>query len=201
MPSSNCPGRDRRGQFRLGVKARDALAAAAGIGLDDDRIAQSFRRGDRLVGRVDDARRQKAQTQRFQQRSLGRLGYFIAKCLGAVDDAHALQLQMLEIGQGMEDSGAMLAAVRRRAHAIEQHFEARLLRAHFIKMIGYENFLEGTLRRSNSANICREPLRVFVQKCQRRAICPARLGYGHCTARYRHEPLLHTLKKHRPNRK
>ena len=50
----------------------------------------------------------------------------ISKCLGSIEDTHALQLQVLEVGQGMKNSGTVPAAVRRRTHAVE---EERIVRS------------------------------------------------------------------------
>ena len=48
-PACHC-----RGQFRFRIESSDALAAAAGIGLDDDGIAQSFGGSHSLMRRVND---------------------------------------------------------------------------------------------------------------------------------------------------
>src|SRR5258708_23704263 len=98
------------------------------------------------------------------------LVYLLSKCFRSVDDAHALELQVVEIGQCVKDSRPVLAAVGRGTHAVEQHFEGRLLRAHFVKMVGYEDLLEGHLAPLQLGEYRREPLWVFRQKRPPRTI-------------------------------
>src|ERR1700729_1838408 len=107
---------------------------------------------------------------------------------------------MLEIGQGVKNPRPMLPAVRRRTHAIEQYFEAWLLWADFVEMIGYEDLLERNLAPLQFGEYRREPLRMFIKKRQRGTICLRHRSYRHRTARYRHEPLLIPVKT-RPSRK
>src|ERR1700743_863058 len=77
---------------------------------------------------------------------------------------------MLEISQRMEDARPMLAAVRRRAHAVEQNLERQLIAADIIKMFGDEYPLEGELGPLQLGEHIGEPLRMFVKKCQFGAI-------------------------------
>ena len=81
----------------------------------------------------------------------------------------------------MKDAGAMLAAVRGWAHAIEQHLESRLLRAHLVKVVGNEEFVECHSAPLQFGEDRREPLRVLIEKCKRRAIGARDFG-SHCAA-------------------
>ena len=76
----------------------------------------------------------------------------------------------------MKNAGAVLAAVRGRAHAIEQHLEAGLLRTDLVKVLGNEDLVECDPAPLQFGEDGREPLRVLVKKRQLGALGSPHFG-------------------------
>ncbi len=119
-PRSMRPSSTARAQILGRVEAHDAGAAAADVGLDDDREAQALGRRRRLVGMVDDARR------------AGTAGRATSAATAAAPStsrrgrrARPLTTRTpscsrcAEVVERVEDAVAAAAQVRRRAHAVE----------------------------------------------------------------------------------
>ena len=95
-----------------------ARSAAADVRLDDDGETQTLGGAYRLTPVADDASFWKGQAELVQKRKLKRLGNFMLKRAFAVDHFLAVALQVEQVCQRVIHRIAMVAAVRRWAHAV-----------------------------------------------------------------------------------
>jgi hypothetical protein len=80
-----------------------------------------------------------------------------------------------QIGERVKNTGAVFAAVGGGAHSIEQHLEARLLRAHFVEVHGNEYLIERYVAALQFGEDARKPLRMLVEHRQVGAAAPVGL--------------------------
>jgi hypothetical protein len=111
---------------RVGVlEPRDARAAAADVGLDQQREAQRLRGGRHLRDVVHDAGRRIADAELLEHLDLRRLRDLDRVDRAAVDDRHADALEVAQPGQGVERGLTPAAHVGRWAGAVDDQRERR----------------------------------------------------------------------------
>jgi hypothetical protein len=104
----------------------------------------------------------------LQEGVLEGFGDLVLEGLGAVEDADSLKFQMAEPGEGVEDAGAVLAAVGRGAHAVEEDAEGRAIYGvDCVEVVGGEELLEGSAATLEFGEDVCKPLRVLVEEGER----------------------------------
>src|SRR5579859_7720328 len=105
-------------EFLWRIEALDASAAAADIGLDDERVADGFGGFHHLQRLIDDAGFRVIESEGVEIRKLNGFGDFVCEGSRAVDDADAFFFEVLQIIERVKDSVAIAALPGGGAHTI-----------------------------------------------------------------------------------